>query len=259
MAFKQTSLCDFDGGTGKHGKVGVVLLSGDQTLENELATVLQPHGIGCFFSRVECENEVTPKTLEAMKSKIGVSASLILPELDLDVLAYGCTSASATIGENEVFAQLAVRQESASKTTPITAAIKAFDALKSRKIGLVTPYIGKVNDILIDYIEHKGAWKVTQLLSFNLISDTEVASVTESSIKSAAVKVGSMEDVDTVFISCTNLRTMKVVGEVENIIGKPVTSSNMAMAWDMMRLVHSVKKTLKTPRISRTRFFRSNM
>ena len=30
---------------------------------------------------------------------------------------------------------------------------------------------------------------------------------------------------------------MKVVGEVENIIGKPVTSSNMAMAWDMMRLV----------------------
>ena len=36
MAFKQTFLCDFDGGTGNHGKVGVVLLSGDQTLENEL-------------------------------------------------------------------------------------------------------------------------------------------------------------------------------------------------------------------------------
>ena len=37
--------------------------------------------------------------------------------------------------------------------------------------------------------------------------------------------------------ACYSLRTMKVVGEVENIIGKPVTSSNMAMAWDMMRLV----------------------
>merc|ERR1712106_297014 len=190
---KQAAPCVFDGGVGgQHGKVGVVVLSGDQTLEQELSTILLPEGLGCFYSRVMMENEVTPETLQSMKSRISGSASLILPEMNLDVLAYGCTSASASIGE--------------------------------------------VNDILINYMEKYGPWKVTYLVSFNLIRDADVASVTVESIKEAAIKVGQMEDVDTVFISCTNLRTSKVVADVEKIIGKPVTSSNLSMAWHIMRL-----------------------
>ena len=235
---KQTAPCKFDGGVGgQHGKVGVVVLSGDQTLEYELSTILMPLGIGCFFSRVMMEDEVTPETLKSMKTMIGSSAGLILPEFDLDVLAYGCTSASATIGESEVFEQLSTRQASADKTTPITAALKAFNVLKTKKIGLVTPYIGEVNDILIKYMEENGPWKVTNLISFNLIRDADVASATTESIKEAAIKVGQMEDVDTVFISCTNLRTAQVVAEVEKEIGKPVTSSNLAMAWHITRLL----------------------
>ena len=234
---KQAAPCVFDGGIGgQHGKVGVVVLSGDQTLEQELSTILLPEGLGCFYSRVMMENEVTPETLQSMKSRISGSASLILPEMNLDVLAYGCTSASATIGEEEVFAQLSTRQPEAAKTSPITAALKAFSTLKAQKIGLVTPYIGEVNDILINYMEKYGPWKVTNLVSFNLIRDADVASVTAESIKEAAIKVGQMEDVDTVFISCTNLRTSKVVADVEKIIGKPVTSSNLSMAWHIMRL-----------------------
>merc|ERR1719341_1671933 len=187
---KQTAPCMFDGGIGgQKGKVGVVVLSGDQTLEQELSTILLPHGLGCFFSRVKMENEVTPETLQSMKSMIGGSAGLILPELNLDVLAYVCTSASATIGEDEVFAQLSSRQPSAAKTTPITAALKSFDALEAQKIGLVTPYIGEVNDILIKYMEDNGPWKVTNLVSFNLIQDKDVANVTKESIKEAAIKV----------------------------------------------------------------------
>ena len=232
----ETAPCVFDGGVGgEHGKVGVVVLSGDQTLEQELVTILAPQGVGCFFSRVEMVNKVTPETLQAMKTRIAGSASLILPEMCLDVLAYGCTSASATIGEQEIFNQLSTRQASADKTTPITAAIKAFQALDTLKIGLVTPYIGEVNDILIKYMENSGAWEVTNLVTFNLIQDKDVASVSVDSIKEAAVKVGKMDNVDTVFISCTNLRTTTVVGEVEKMIGKPVTSSNLAMAWHILR------------------------
>ena len=236
---RQTYPCNFDGGVGgEYGKIGVVVLSGDQTLEQEMSTILMPLGVGCFFSRLMMENEVTPETLLSMKSRIGGSAGLILPELDLDVLAYGCTSASATIGESEVFAQLSMRQASANKTTPITAALKAFSILETKKIGLVTPYIGEVNDILIKYIEGKGPWTVTNLVSFNLIQDKDVASVTTESIKEAAIKVGQMDDVDTVFISCTSLRTSDVVAEVENSVGKPVTSSNLAMIWHIIRLLN---------------------
>ena len=129
-----------------------------------------------------------------------------------------------------------VLQEDAHKTTPLTAALKAFQALAVRRIGLVTPYIGEVNQILINYIEAAGDYKVTSLLSFNLGKDSEVASVTVESIKSAAITMGRQDQVDLVFISCTSLRTSQVARDVEEIIKKPVTSSNLALAWHCARL-----------------------
>ena len=129
-----------------------------------------------------------------------------------------------------------VLQEEAYKTTPLTAALKAFEALAVRKIGLVTPYIGEVNQILIRYIEAAGDYKVTSLLSFNLSRDSEVASVTVESIKEAAISMGRQDQVDLVFISCTSLRTSRVAKAVEEIIKKPVTSSNLALAWHCARL-----------------------
>ena len=105
-----------------------------------------------------------------------------------------------------------------------------------RNIGLVTPYVGQVNDILVNYIEAAGEFCVTNLLTFNLIKDSEVASVTVESIKAAAITVGQLPEVEAVFISCTSLRTTQVPVAVEEIIKKPVTSSNLAMAWHCARL-----------------------
>ena len=212
-----------------------MVLATDHTLEHELFTILSPFGVGCFFSRLEIDNKVTPETLFAMRDRIGASASLILPGTKLDMIAYGCTSAAATIGEEEVFSQLSSREEFALKTTPIASALSAFKALNTQRLGLVTPYIGAVNDILIKYIEEQGNLRVTNLVSFNLIKDTEVARVTEESIKKAAIKVAMMDNVDTVFISCTSLRTKNIVKDVENETGKLVTSSNMSMAWHIAR------------------------
>ena len=72
--------------------------------------MLHPLGLGCHYSRVLMSDEVTAATLASMKERIGESARLLLPNLQLDVLAYACTSASATIGEAEIFSQLDQRQ-----------------------------------------------------------------------------------------------------------------------------------------------------
>jgi maleate isomerase len=42
--------------------------------------------------------------------------------------------------------------------------------------------------------------------------------------------------VDAVFVSCTSLRVAEVAREIEDALGKPVTSSNHAMAWHSLRL-----------------------
>ena len=71
---------------------------------------MHPLGIGCHYSRIQMEDEVTPESLYNMLEKIGDSAKLLLPNKKMDVLAYACTSASATIGEDKIFHQLSKRQ-----------------------------------------------------------------------------------------------------------------------------------------------------
>ena len=120
----------------------------------------------------------------------------------------------------------------------MTAALKAFEVLGVTRIGLVTPYIGPVNDILIRYLQSHGPYKVTSLVSFNLIHDSDVAAVSSDSIVAAAKEVVSEGEVDAVFISCTSLRTVgQVITQVEAETGVVCTSSNSAMAWHIARLL----------------------
>ncbi len=41
---------------------------------------------------------------------------------------------------------------------------------------------------------------------------------------------------DGVFVACTSLRVAALVEDLEAELGKPVTSSNHAMAWQALRL-----------------------
>jgi len=224
-----------DGGVGGQvGRVGMVVLATDHTLEMELCSILHPLGVGLFFSRVPMVAEVTPDSLASMRERIYKAAELILPGVRLDMLGYGCTSASAVLGEEVVFSQLASRERKARFTTPATAASAAFRALGSRKVGLVTPYVGEVNNLLVAALEKQGGVEVTALLTFNLCLDHEVAGVTPASMIKAGMEVGSRDDVDTVFISCTSLRTSTVAAELESRLGKSVTSSNLCLAWHIL-------------------------
>ncbi|MDB4085456.1 Asp/Glu racemase, partial [Amylibacter sp.] len=44
------------------------------------------------------------------------------------------------------------------------------------------------------------------------------------------------QDVDAIFLSCTNLNTLSVIKSIEEKIGKPVLSSNQVLAWHMSQL-----------------------
>lgn len=46
-----------------------------------------------------------------------------------------------------------------------------------------------------------------------------------------------LTDLPSVFISCPSVRTADIVEQVEAVLGKPVTASNHALAWHLLRLV----------------------
>jgi len=77
-------------------------------------------------------------------------------------------------------------------------------------------------------------FEIKSLVSFEQESETVVASIKEyDTLK--AIKEAATQDVDAIFVSCTNLRSFSILEEAEAITGKPVLSSNQALAWGMLR------------------------
>jgi maleate isomerase len=227
---------DLDGGIASRARIGLIVLATDYTIEHEWRQIMTPlKGVALYESRIFNDATITPETLRAMEPRIAAAADVILPGSDLDVVAYGCTSASMAIGEEKVFANIRSVRPSARCTTPITAAFAAFHAFGARRVGVLTPYRADVNRIVADYIRARG-FDVPVFGSFNEENDGKVARISPRSVKNGIDKVRSRADVDAVFVSCTSVRLAEAASEIEKETGIPVTSSNHAMAWHALRL-----------------------
>ena len=239
---------EMDGGIAERAAIGVIVLGSDHTIEHEFRTFLDIEGVAFYESRIRNSSTITPETLADMEQRIPECADIILNGVPLDVVAYGCTSASMVIGEERVFERIREKRPEAKCTTPITAAFAAFEALGAKNLAVLTPYRQDVNDTVADYIENKG-FNVVAFGSFNEEDDNRAAKISVDSIKQAAIELGQLDQVDLVFVSCTSLRIAPVIKQIEESIDKPITSSNHAMAWHCLRLAGIEERNPKFGRL----------
>jgi maleate isomerase len=227
---------ELDGGIASRASIGLIVLATDYTIEHEWRQLFAGlDGVALYHSRIHNDNVITPETLRAMAPRIVECTRVITPDTPVDVIAYGCTSASMAIGEEQVFANIRRAKPDVKCTTPITAAFAAFDAFKASRIGVLTPYPADVNRIVADYIAARG-FEVPVFGSFNADRDTVVARITPHSIEQGVREIISHGEVDAIFVSCTSVRLMQACAELEKNLGIPLTSSNHAMAWHALRL-----------------------
>lgn len=224
-----------DGGIGSKARIGLVVLATDYTVEQEFRTVFPGEEISLFSSRIANETAITPETLAAMEPRISQTVATILPGERLDVVAYGCTSASMVLGNERVFERIQEVQPDAKCTTPSAAAFSAFKAFGAKRIGVLTPYREDVNNIVRSSIESAG-FEVPIFASFEEERDPVVARIDAASLETGVSEILKASSVDMVFVSCTNVRLMNAVAGIEKSTGVPVTSSNHAMAWHALRL-----------------------
>jgi maleate isomerase len=242
---------ELDAGIARDAAIGLVVLATDHTIEHEWRQMLAIPGVAFYESRIYNAPEINPETLREMEKDIARTAALIRPGERIDVLAFGCTSGTIAIGEERVFERLREARPGIACTTPITAALAGLRAMDVRRIALLTPYVDSVNRMMRDWIEARGM-KVPVMGSFNHENDNEVARITTGSIERAVLELGGHDAVDAVFISCTSLRVAEIVEGIEQTLGKPVTSSNHAMAWHALRLAGSKEPVRGFGRLFRT-------
>jgi maleate isomerase len=236
MALVEHLPFETDRGIASRARVGLIVLATDFTIEHEWRRIMAGlDGVALYQSRIRNDTQITPETLRAMEPLIAAATDVILPGATLDVVAYGCTSASMAIGEERVFARVRSARPDAKCTTPITAAFAAFRALAARRIGVLTPYRADVNRIVADYIRARG-FAVPVFGSFNEQDDGVVARITPASVKRGVATILEKAEVDAVFVSCTSVRLAEAARAIEAETGVPITSSNHAMAWHALRL-----------------------
>ena len=223
----------FDEGRHYRAKIGYVLLAMEQTIEKDVYN-LTPPNVGVHFTRAPMANIVTAETLEAMAGGLADAAALLLPDGDLDVVCYACTSGSLVIGEDRVMAELQRGAPAARPTTLITGVMRALRAVRAERIVVATPYLDDINTLEADYLGARG-FDVLDIQGLLIENDSDMVRIVPDFIQAFAKSL-DRPDADAIFISCGALRSLDIVEALEAEVGKPVIASNQAMIWDTLRL-----------------------
>ncbi len=226
---------ELDDGIGYRARIGLIVLATDQTIEYEFRRIMNLPGVALYESRIYNAPTITPESLQEMERGIAKATELIMPNVTLDVVTYACTSGAMVIGDDIVRARIWEARPGVACTTPMAATFAALKALGTRRICFIAPYVDEICRNMRRYTLDNGI-EVPVMGSWNLADDTKVGCISEKSIRQAVLDLGSSEHVDAVFIACTSLRLADRVEALEQELGKPITSSNHALAWHCLRL-----------------------
>ena len=232
----EISRLDFktDLGAGARARIGLLVLESDQTMELEMRQMADLPGVALYHARLANEAEVTPETLVQMELEVPKAAALLPEYLGLKAIGYGCTSGSTIIGEQRVSELIQMNNPTVPTSNPLTAAKAALKRLGIKRLGLVTPYRPDVTELMQARFEEAGI-VIQSVGSFYQQDDRVVGRITSDAILEAALTIGRNDLVDGVFISCTSLRAAGIIEQAEAALGKPVTASNHALAWHLLR------------------------
>jgi maleate isomerase len=225
-----------DAGLGARARIGMLVLRTDQTVEYEAQQIISRlDGVSLYCSRLYNDFNINRDTLLAMKPLLPEAARLLPVEWALKSIAYACTSGSMVIGEGEVERLVKSVHPKAPVTNPVTGGFAALSTLGVRRVAIVTPYPKPVNDAIVAGFSARG-FEIPSFVSFEQSDDNLVGKISADALLAAAKSAVRDVKVDGVFVSCTSLRLVDSVARIEDAVGLPVTSSNHAMIWHMLRL-----------------------
>ena len=220
---------------GQKATLGLIVLQSDETIEHDFRRLLPVKDVALYVSRVPSAPDVSRETLARMEAELPGVASLLPPPLSFDVVGYGCTSGSSVIGPDRIADLVGQGCRTSHVTNPLTALVAACQAMDLSRLAFLSPYVEEVSGTLRDALADRAV-HTPVFGSFNEAEESKVAKIDGPSIVAAAATLAKDSTTDAVFLSCTNLRTLDVIAEIEAVTGKPVLSSNLVLAWHMARL-----------------------
>jgi maleate isomerase len=209
-------------------RLGIVIPAANATLEAELPR-FGPDLASWHFQRFA--QLIRNKTDLAAGMAAILDSAAALPAARVRAIGVGYTAGSYAGGPAW---DASLRAALAAGTgcpvhTAASAIVGALERLAVRSVAMVSPYSADVNRRAARYLTASG-FTVTRV-------DGEpppgpAGDVAPDEIE-AAVRNLDRTGADAVLISCTGLRTLALITDLEQAIGLPVVSSNLALLWAM--------------------------
>ena len=202
----------------------LVVPENNTTMHQELLHWL-PKGSSCEVVKVpRGKGLLTTESLPAYKiSTIEVCEQAVNHELD--IVAYGCTAAGFILGP-EGDREMAKRIGEVTGKPVVTTAnsmVRALQEIGARNISLLTPYQDHVNDQLKLFLK-SGDIEVRHFDSFYAQDVIALGQITAEQVAEKAKTLFS-DEIDALFIACSQLPTQEVLEPLSALLGKPVLSS----------------------------------
>ena len=220
-------------------RFGVLVPFTNTNLEPDM-TLLRPDGVSLHFARMGGYDQDEIPDADQMH---GLGAADLDEPLHLlqgvhpDVILYGCTSATLTHGP-AFDRQLAEKIKTESGAETVTAAgalIHALQTLGVPRIGFASPYVPTINDMAIGFLAEYGVETVARSEVSEALDNYGQGEMDPEAVF-ALGQAADHAQAEALVLSCTDMRSVEAISDLEQTVGKPVITSNQAMVFQAMQL-----------------------
>lgn len=216
------------------GRIGMIVPSSNINLEPDCA-LLAPAGVTLHFTRVggydvdeiPDGDEMRSFALEGLNDVLD-----LLTAADVQVMAYGCTSATLASGPefDQQFQQQITDKTGVPAITAAGAIVEALNLLKISRLAFTSPYVAELNQDAIRFISACGFEVVNHFSVSENYSSRDMREVTPDTIYKQGLQADHPE-AEALVISCTDFRALEALTALERDLGKPVVTSNQALMY----------------------------
>jgi maleate isomerase len=219
-------------------KIGLISLHSSVVTESEMWAMAAP-GISVHTSRLKI-GKITVQDIDSMMKSPELEESVrLVAGAPIDVLCFGGTSASflhGTAFDVQLLAKMRCWAPGIQVTTASTATLHALSEVGAGTIGLATPYADEIHERAVRFLQENGH-RIIRSKNLGIDSDHELAEVPLEQVYDLTLSVDHPE-ASAIYISCTNLRTVGVIAELERRLNKPVISAVQALFWHSLVLAN---------------------
>lgn len=220
-----------------HQRLGLIVPSSNSVMEVDFYRYL-PNHITLHVARMYLR-DTTVAGEEEMLDCHFPGALRDLATVEPQAILFGCTSAGALRG-NTYDTELCRRISETAHCPAISTVASVRESLKKRglnRVAVITPYIKSLNERIQASLEADGL-EVALISGLGIDYNFAIASVSPEEILSFTLKTIEGENIDGIFLSCTNFHALDVRDRLEYLTGLPVVTSNQAALEQALRVLN---------------------